>query len=217
MTTGPFPPLSRRRLLQTVAAATAVLPWVAPGSAYAGTSVQRDTLEAFADTVVPGAKRFSGDRVVAGATVGPGAVEAGAWQLYNDPDVGLAVALPGLVAAINTAATGYALTRGEVLDVRVPAFVALDFAGRTAVVGQLLRGTGVVQLLWYAMAAMAMLSFHTAAHLDTATAVRNGHPGLAWLGFPAPDPDGVWRFAEFSYRRELAALHPATTRTGNPA
>jgi len=211
------PQLSRRRLLQAVAAASAVLPLVAPDSAYAGTSIQRDTLEAFADTVVPGAKRFAGDRVVAGATAGPGAVDAGAWLLYNDPDVGLAAVLPGLVAAINTEATGYALTHHQVLDIRVPPFVALDFEARTAVVGQLLRGSGVVQLLWYAVAAMAMLAFHTAGHLDTATAVRSGHPGLAWLGFPTPDPDGIWRVPDFSYRQELAALHPLTTSTGTPA
>ncbi|RNL80052.1 DUF5987 family protein [Nocardioides marmorisolisilvae] len=212
-----IPTLSRRRLLQTAAAAVAVLPLVTPDSAYAGTSIQRDTLEAFADTVVPGAKRFAGDRIVAGATAGPGAVDAGAWLLYNDPDVGLAVAIPGLVAAINAEAAAYALTHRTLLDVRVPPFVALDFDARTAVVGQLLRGSGVVQLLWYAVAAMAMLAFHTAGHLDTAAAVRAGHPGLAWLGFPLPDPDGIWRFPDFSYRQELAALHPLTTNTGNPA
>jgi hypothetical protein len=212
-----MPELSRRRLLQTVAAAAVVLPVVAPDSAYAGTSIQRDTLEAFADTVVPGAKRFPGDRIAAGATAGPGAVDAGAWLLYTDPDVGLAAVLPGLVAVINAEATTYALTHRQLLDVRVPPFVALDFESRTAVVGQLLRGTGAVQLLWYAVAAMAMLAFHTAGHLDTAAAVRAGHPGLAWLGFPDPDPDGIWRFDEFSYRRELAELHPSTTSTGHPA
>jgi hypothetical protein len=64
---------------------------------------------------------------------------------------------------------------------------------------------------------MPMLAFHTAGHLDTAAAIRAGHPGLAWLGFPAPDPDGIWRFPDFSYRSELAELHPLTTSTGNPA
>lgn len=212
-----IPPLSRRRLLQAAAAATAALPFVAPDSAYAGPAIQRDTLEAFADTVVPGEKRFPRDRVVAGATAGPGAVDAGAWLLYTDPDVGLVAVLPGLVALINTEATSYALTHRQHLDLGVPPFVALDFEGRTAVVAKLLRGTGVVQLLWYAVAAMAMLAFHTAGHLDTATAIRTGHPGLAWLGFPDPDPDGIWRFPEFSYRAELAELHPLTTSGGHPA
>jgi hypothetical protein len=62
-----------------------------------------------------------------------------------------------------------------------------------------------------------MLAFHTAGHLSTAEAVRSGHPGLAWIDFPAPDPDGLWRYPEFSYRRSLAAVHPATTATGQPA
>jgi enediyne biosynthesis protein E8 len=62
-----------------------------------------------------------------------------------------------------------------------------------------------------------MLAFHTAGHLSTADAVRSGHPGLAWLDFPLPDADGLWRYPEFSYRRELATTHPATTSTGQPA
>ena len=61
-----------------------------------------------------------------------------------------------------------------------------------------------------------MLAFHTAAHLDTATAVSQGHPGLAWLGFPQPDADGVWRFPTFSYRRVLASTRPGTTASGQP-
>lgn len=40
------PQLTRRRLLQAVAAAAVVLPVVEPGSAYASGSVQRDTLDA---------------------------------------------------------------------------------------------------------------------------------------------------------------------------
>lgn len=214
---GPIPALSRRRLLHAVAAAAVVLPVVRPGDAYAGINIQRDTLEAWADTVVPGERRFPGDRVVLGAAPGPGAVEAGALALHRDPDVGLAAVLPGLVVLINTEATGYALTHGKRLDLRGPPFVALDFRSRTAVVERLVRGSGVVQLIWYAMVAMPLLAFHTAGHLDTAAAVRARHPGLAWLGFPEPDPDGLWRFPEFSYGRPLAQPHPATTPTGHPA
>lgn len=211
-----IPPISRRRLLQAVAAATAVLPVVDPGSAYAAGSVQRDTLDAWADTLVPGDRRFTGDRVVLGAAPGPGAVQAGSWDLFNDPAVGLAPVLPAMVTLINTEALGYAVTQGKVLDLRVPPFVALDFPSRTGVLELLLGGTGPAQLLWYAMAALPMLAFHTAGHLDTATAVRQGHPGLAWLGFPQPGPDGIWRFDDFSYGREVAAPHPGTTATGNP-
>jgi hypothetical protein len=209
--------LSRRRLLQAVTAASAILPVVEPGSAFAGGDIQRDTLDAWADTIVPGEKRSAADRVVAGATAGPGAVQAGSYDLYRDPDVGLAPVLPGLVALINAEALSYAAAHGKLLDFRVPPFVALDFQSRTAVAESLLAGTGVVQLIWYALAALAMLAFHTAGHLDTAAAIRAGHPGLAWIGFPAPNADGIWRFPDFSYGLDLAPLHPLTTATGNPA
>lgn len=208
------PALSRRRILQIATAAAAVLPLVPAAEADAAVLRTRATMEAWADTMVPGARRYAGDRVVLGAAPGPGAVQAGAWQLYNDPDVGLGPLLPAVAALIDTEAIAYAAGHGRV----VLGFVDLGFPARTAVAQQLLSGPdGPVQLLWYALAAMPILAFHTAAHLDTATAVREGHPGLSWLGFPQPDPDGVWRFPEFSYRRALARRHPRTTATGHPA
>ena len=81
----------------------------------------------------------------------------------------------------------------------------------------MLDGSGRDQVVWYALAAIAMLAFHTAAHLDTAEAVRRGHPGLAWLRFPTPDADGLWRYEDFSYGRAVARRHPRTSSTGNPA
>src|SRR5256885_1270850 len=56
-----------------------------------------------------------------------------------------------------------------------------------------------------------------AAHLHTAEALAQGHPGLHWIGFRHPDDDGLFRFPEFSYGRQLAAHHPDTTPTGSPA
>jgi hypothetical protein len=102
-------------------------------------------------------------------------------------------------------------------DPTVAPFVALSFEDRTALALELVEGDGPDQVAWYGLAAVAMLAFHTAAHLHTADAVRAGHPGLAWLGFPAPAADGLWRYPEFSYGRPLADLHPHTTPTGNPA
>lgn len=214
-------PISRRHVLQLVAAAVATVPLLdVPTRAGAadptGSSIDRLTMEAWADTIVPGEKRDAADRAIAGACAGAGAVQAGVWDLMNDPDVGLAPVLPALVTALDTAAAAYAVTHRVRLDLTVPPFVALPFAHRTALALQLLDPSRPDQLLWYALAAMAMLAFHTAAHLDTATVVRAGHPGLAWIQFPQPDPDGLWRFSDFSYRRTLAAMHPATTSTGNP-
>jgi len=210
--------LSRRRLLQGIAAAVAVAPlWeVEARAADLDPDAVRGTMEAWTDTIVPGEKRSSSDRAIAGATPGPGAVQAGSWELMNDPDVGLAPLLPGLAAGLNARATTYAAGKGLAPDPTVPPFVALEFADRTTLAEELLGGSGTEQLIWYALAAMGMLAFHTAAHLDTATAVRQRHPGLAWIRFPKPDVDGFWRFPEFSYGRRLAKLHPHTTSTGNP-
>jgi hypothetical protein len=76
---------------------------------------------------------------------------------------------------------------------------------------------GEEQLFWFALAGLVFLAYHTAGYLSTAEAVRQGHPGLKAIGFPAPDRDGLWRFPQFSYRRKLAKLHPRTTKSGQPA
>ena len=212
------PDLTRRQLLRAIAAGVAAVPllesaaWAEPEPGF-----DRATMEAWSDTIVPGERRSQDDRAVAGAADGPGAVQAGAWRLLNDSAVGLGPALPALSAALNGEAVTEAARAGLVLDPTVPPFVALPFAHRTALAARLLGGSGPEQVVWYALAAIAMLAFHTAAHLDTAEAVRRGHPGLAWLRFPAPDPDGLWRYEHFSYRRALARPHPRTTRTGHPA
>jgi hypothetical protein len=218
-----LPDLSRRQLLKAVAAGVAAMPLLEPAAAWADPSPADDpagvraTLEAWSDTIVPGRRRSKTDRAVAGAARGPGAVQAGAWQLLNDPDVGLGPGLPALSASLNAEAVAEAAQAGLVLDPTVPPFVALPFRHRTALAERLLGGTGQDQVVWYALAAIAMLAFHTAGHLDTAKAVRDGHPGLAWLRFPAPDPDGLWRYEHFSYGRRLARRHPRTTRGGHPA
>ncbi|MGZ4468711.1 MAG: DUF5987 family protein [Nocardioidaceae bacterium] len=217
-----LPDLSRRQLLRAVAAGVAAVPLLEAAASADPTAPTtpvdaRSTLEAFADTIVPGEHRFRGDRVVAGAARGPGAVQAGAWRLLNDPAVGIGPGLPALAAALDAEAVGEAGRAGLVLDPTVAPFVALPFGHRTALATRLLGGTGQDQVVWYALAAIAMLAFHTAAHLDTADAVRRNHPGLAWLGFPQPDADGLWRYEHYSYRRRLAHRHPRTTATGSPA
>lgn len=215
--------VSRRRLLQVVAAAVVAMPLTdlplprAAASGELSADAETATLEAWSDTMVQGQKRWPGDRAVAGATSGPGAVQAGAVDLMRFDAVGLGPALPGLAAALNVEASRYAAAAGLPLDPATPPFVGLSFPDRTALALELLDGTREDQVAWYALAAVAMLAFHTAAHLDTADAVRTGHPGLAWLRFPAPDADDLWRYPEFSYRRKLARTHPRTTRSGHPA
>jgi hypothetical protein len=212
--------LTRRQLLK--AAGMAVVAWQAgpwvirPPTASAQIAPDDPlivpTLEAFADTLIPGEKRSPGDRAVAGAVSGAGAVQAGAIALMNFPTAGSAPALPALAVDLNRRATTYAATHLLVLDPTVPPLVALDFAARTAVCVETLDATTPDQLAYYALAAIVFLAYHTAGHLSTPQAVRDGHPGLAALGLPLPDADDLWRYPAFSYRKKLARGHKRARR-----
>jgi hypothetical protein len=215
--------LTRRKLLKI--AASAALAWQArpwPLRMPAGFAqtlpddpIVVPTLEAFADTLIPGAKRAPTDRALAGAAAGPGAVQAGAVDLMRFRPAGVADVLPGFAAALNARATAYAASHLIVLDPTVPPLVSLDFGARTGLLVQLLDGTDPDQVAWYALAALAFLAYHTAGHLPTDEALRQNHPGLAAIRFPAPQADGIWRFPDFSYRRALAKRH-RRARRGNP-
>jgi hypothetical protein len=179
-------------------------------------SAMTQTLEAFADTLIPGEKRSAQDRAIAGVVSGAGAVQGGAIEMLNFPPVGLQPVLPVLAVAIDLAALLYAVTHKIVLDLTVPPFVSLDFASRTDLLVHILERDGPLRAPLQGLASVCFLAYHTAAYLPTAVAIRNGHPGLAAIGFPPPDVDGLWRFPEFSYRRALAVAHP-NSRHGNPA
>ena len=184
--------------------------------AYTDTPAMTQTLEAYADTLIPGEKRFPGDRAIAGVVSGAGAVQGGAIEMMNFPAVGFQPALPLLAFSINVYAFLYALLTGIVLDPTVPPFVALDFASRTALLVAILGGSGQDQPAFYALAALSFVAYNTAGYLPTAVAISEGHPGLVAIGFPPPNPDGLWRFPEFSYQRVLARPHPRS-KGGNPA
>ncbi|QPP10343.1 regulator [Streptomyces bathyalis] len=175
------------------------------------------TLEAFADTMVPGEKRHRHDRAVAGAAPGPGAVHAGAVTLLQLPELGVGVLLPELAALLNTEATAWALARGHVLLPSQPPFVALDFEDRTHLAGKLLSSAGLHQKVYVLLALFSAAAFDTAAHLHTTDALDKRHPGLTWLRFPAPGTDGFWRYPTYSYGKRLAHEHPHTTAGGHPA
>ena len=217
--------VSRRQLLGLATAAYVawqIGPWPERLAAFAGSprgttsDAVTTTLEAFADTLIPGQKRYDGDYAVAGVMRGPGAVQAGAVDLMWFPQAAIGPALPGLATMLNTRGAAYAAQHRRVLDPTLPPFVALNFADRTQLLLELLDPTAQDYLVWWALAAMPFLAYHTAGHLHTVDAVRRGHPGLRAIGFPRPDPDGLWRFPHFSYRRRLARSHPRTTVNGNP-
>ena len=218
--------ISRRRLLQlatTAFVAWQAAPWGDRLLAFAGnpggttSDAMTATLEAFSDTLIPGAKRYDGDYAIAGVAHGPGAVQAGAVDLMWFPQAAIGPALPALATTLNERASAYAAQHRIALDPTLPPLVGLSFKNRTRLLLELLDPNASDYLVWWALAAMPFLAFHTAGHLHTAEAVRRGHPGLRWIGFPKPDRDGFWRFPHFSYRRRLADSHPQTTRGGNPS
>jgi hypothetical protein len=175
------------------------------------------TLEAFADTFVPGEKRSPDDIAVAGAAPGPGAVAAGALELLETPATGISDGLADLAEILNKHAAEYAAEHGVSLDPVLPPFAALGFEHRTELIATLVAPEHPEKEFWILTALFCFMAFDTAAHTDTVSAIANGHPGLATMGFAKPDPDGLWRFPDFSYGRQLARVHPDTTSGGDPA
>lgn len=175
------------------------------------------TLEAFADTIVPGERRGPDDRAVAGVSSGGGAVASGALELMADPASGFADVLDTLAEGLNAHAEGYAEEQGLALDRTVPPFVSLAFEDRTALLQRLLAPEHPEREMWIGLALFSNMAFDSAAHLNTVEALNAGHPGLRAIGYLPPDADGLWRFERTSYGRQLAQPHPHTTETGSPA
>jgi hypothetical protein len=178
--------------------------------------IRKTTIEAYADTIVPGEKRWPEDRAVAGAAPGPGAVAAGAVELVETPAAGLIDGLDDLVELLNKYAQAHANVVGLTLDETVPPFVALPFAERTALVRALTAPGHPEKEIWVSLALFSNMAFDSGAHLNTLDALAAGHPGLRAMGLAKPDPDGLWRFPQYSYGRRLADLHPRTTPSGSP-
>jgi enediyne biosynthesis protein E8 len=175
------------------------------------------TLEAFADTFVPGEKRSPDDVAIAGAASGPGAVVAGAIELLETPATGVSSGLDDLVSTLNEHASDYAARNGLTLDDSIPPFAALGFEHRTTLIRTLTAPDHPEKEFWVLTALFCFMAFDTAAHMDTVSAIKSGHPGLTTMGFAKPDPDGLWRFSDYSYGRQLARTHPDTTPSGDPA
>jgi enediyne biosynthesis protein E8 len=173
------------------------------------------TLEAYADTIVPGEKRFPGDRSVSGAAPGPGAVAAGAIELMEDDATGITAGLDYLAQALNEKATAYAEEHGSTLDEDVPAFVALSYEDRTQLVKALVDWHNPERDGWVLLTMFANMAFDSASHKHLTEALAEGHPGLKAMGVTDPDPDGLWRFPQYSYRRPLASVHPDTLPNGS--
>jgi len=173
------------------------------------------TLEAFADTIIPGEKRSPDDRAIAGVASGGGAVVCGALEVLNDPATGITEGLAYLAESLNGHAEAYAAEHGLEPDSTVPPFVSLSYEHRAALVQRLVAPGNPERDGWVLLALFSNMAFDCAPHLHTGEAIAAGHPGLLAMGFAKPDEDGLWRFPDYSYNRPLANLHPDTIESGS--
>ena len=207
--------LSRRQLLRragTLSAAALVeqaLPvadaLMRADPALAQTPIDDAMLGAYADTIIPGRPATVtdiGTPIPAGAIAGvdpePGAVEAGAIELYHDERVGFDALAPAFLADLNTRALGQG-----------GPFVSLSYDQREQVVLQGLDFGNGNRVLWEAAAAVPFTAFCAAALVPDATAATAS--GYRVMGHPGTAPNG---HRNFSYRRRLARER---TRRGNLA
>jgi hypothetical protein len=205
--------LSRRQLLEragTLGAAALVaqaLPLaealMRADPALAQTPIDDAMLGAFADTIIPGRPATTtdiGTPIPAGAIAGvdpePGAVEAGAIDLYHDERVGFDALAPAFLADLNARA----LAEGG-------PFTSLGYEARERVVLQGLDFANGDRVLWEAAAAVPFTAFCAAALVPDAT--RDTASGYRVMGHPGAAPNG---HRNFSYRRKLARER---TRTGS--
>ncbi len=150
------------------------------------------TLQAFADTMIPGrrAERTDlGDEIhpqaIAGVDPEPGAVEADALALYHHPKVGFDALAPAFLADL-TAKTGS------------DPFISLDFERRTAVCVAGLSFANPARVVWEAAAAVPFTAFCAAALSEEQVAAKA--VGYRVMGLPGRS-DG---YRLYSYRRRLA-------------
>jgi hypothetical protein len=153
------------------------------------------TLQAFYDTMIPGRKAARTElgnpidpRAIAGVDPQPGAVEADALLLGQDPKIGFELLAPAFLAELEARALG----RGG------GGFLALDWGRREAVC---LEGTSFAnptRVVWEAAAAVAFTAFCAAATIPGATS-KTG-VGYRVMGHPGTAPHG---YRGFSYRRKL--------------
>jgi hypothetical protein len=198
--------LSRRELLgraSTLGAAALVaqaLPiahrLIAADPALADVPIDGATLQAFADTLLPGRPATHTDlgdeihpQAIAGVDPEPGAVEADSLRLYNDPLIGFPTLAPPFLADLNARA----LTVGQ------KPFLLLDFDKRTATAMSGLAYDNPNRVLWEAAAAVPFTAFCAAATQPGATAATAS--GYRVMGLPGTAPGG---YRNFSYGRRLA-------------
>jgi hypothetical protein len=182
-------------LVASARPAAAQLP--GPGIAGPGASSQATdaTLQAFADTIIPGRRV---DHTESGAPIDPlaifgvdplpGAVEADALALYHHPEVGFDALAPSFVTDLESRSAQQGSD-----------FLHLPFDRRVQVCLAGLDFSNSSRLLWEAAAAIPFTAFCAAALVREQTAAKA--VGYRVMGLPGAAPVG---YSDFSYRRVLS-------------
>ena len=187
-----------------VLAASPVARLVRPAAAKAALPTDA-TLQAFADTIIPGRPALRTDlgdpidpRAIAGVDSEPGAVEADALRVYHDPLIGFDALEAPFLADLSARA----------LAVGGGPFLLLDFDHRVQAVLSGLDFSNPTRTLWEAAAAVPFTAFCAAAEQPCATnATASGYRAM---GYPGAAPHGYQ--TDFSYRRKLSRER---TQTGS--
>jgi hypothetical protein len=203
--------LSRRQVLQratalgigglvlsALPAAERFLATVEP--ALAAPTLTDATLQAVADTLIPGRKATLTDlgneihpQAIAGVHGEPGAVEADTLLLFHHPLIGFDALAPAFLSELETRSL---LRGGHFLD--------LPFASRVAVCTDGLSASNPTVLVWEAVAAVAFAAFLIAATQKNATI--DTASGLQVMGHPGTAPNG---YADYSYGKKLSSERTA--------
>ena len=161
----------------------------------AAPSLPDATLQAFADTIIPGRKATRTDlgheihpQAIAGVDPLPGAVEADALTLYHDPLTGFDALEPAFLAELSARS----LVEGGV-------FLTLPFDRRVRVVTAGLSFENPARVVWEAAAAVPFTAFCAAAEVPNATAAKAS--GYRVMGLPGIAPNG---YRSFSYGKRLS-------------
>ena len=166
-----------------------------PAPASADVNLLDGTLQAFADTILPGRKTATTDLgntihplAIAGVDPLPGAVEADALALFHHPLIGFDALQPALLADLSARSLPLGAD-----------FLDLPFDKRVGVLAAGLDFDNPARAVWEAAAAVPFTAFCAAALVPNATAARAS--GYHVMGLPGIAPNG---YRDFSYGRRLA-------------
>jgi hypothetical protein len=200
-----FRPLSRREVLQR-GAVLSLLPvaeriLASPTAALAAPNVADGTLQAFADTLIPGKRVTRTDlgneihpQAIAGAHPEPGAVQADTLLLYHHPLIGFDLVEAAFLADLEARSL-----------LRLGQFIDLPFAKRVEVCLHGLSPSNPTAQVWELAAAVPFAAFLCTATQKNATIDKSS--GLQVTGHPGIAPNG---YADFSYRRALSSERTTT-------